>query len=69
MLELTILFRIISIYLGTFIMSSFRNGDNINFKIDVIRRIIFTLGFLLNLYNLAKVAFVIRIDSNTTLRL
>ena len=44
------------IYFGAFIMSTFRNGDNKNFKIDVIGRIIFTVGFLLNLYNLARAA-------------
>jgi len=50
---------IIMIYFGAFIMSSFRNGTNKNFKIDVIGRLIFTAGFLLNLYNLAKAASLI----------
>jgi len=42
------------IYLGAFIMASFRSGNKKNLTIDVIGRIIFTLGFLLNLYNLAR---------------
>jgi len=50
---------IILIYFGAFIMASFRNGANKNFKIDVIGRIIFTFGFLLNLYNLASAALLI----------
>jgi len=50
---------IILIYFGAFIMSTFRNGANKNFKIDVIGRIIFTFGFLLNLYNLASAALLI----------
>ena len=50
---------IIMIYFGAFIMSTFRSGANKNFKIDVVGRIIFTVGFLLNLYNLARAATLI----------
>jgi len=50
---------IMSIYLGAFIMASFRNGVKKNLIIDVIGRIIFALGFLLNLYNLARATSII----------
>lgn len=50
---------ILSIYFGAFIMASFRNGVKKNLIIDVIGRIIFTLGFLLNLYNLARATSII----------
>jgi len=47
------------IYFGAFIMATFRNGANKNLKVDIAGRIIFTFGFLLNLYNLSRAAALI----------
>jgi len=50
---------ILSIYFGAFMMGTFRQGLKKNFTLDVIGRVIFTAGFLLNLYNLARAASII----------
>ncbi len=47
---------ILSIFLGAGTMSRFRQGANKNLTIDIIGRIVFTFGFLMNLYNIAKAA-------------
>jgi len=53
---------ILLIYLGAFMMATFRQGIKKNFTLDIIGRIIFTTGFLLNLFNLARAASIILID-------
>lgn len=50
---------ILVIYSGAFMMSTFRWGAKKNFTLDVIGRIVFVSGFLLNLYNLARAASII----------
>lgn len=50
---------IFTIFLGAFIMSTFRRGKNKNLTLDVLGRLVFTTGFLLNLYNLARAALEI----------
>ena len=45
---------ILLIYFGAFLMATFRQGVKKNLTVDVVGRIIFTVGFLLNLYNLAR---------------
>ena len=47
------------IYLGAFMMATFRWGDKKNFTLDIVGRIVFTFGFLLNLYNLSRAASII----------
>lgn len=47
------------IYFGAFMMATFRRGPKKNLTKDVIGRIIFTIGFLVNLYNLARAASII----------
>ena len=49
-----VILAILSIFFGAFIMATFRRGPNKNLTIDVVGRMIFTAGFLLNLYNLAR---------------
>ena len=44
---------ILAIYFGAFNMATFRQGAKKNLLADWIGRVIFTTGFLLNLYNLA----------------
>lgn len=48
-----------AIFLGANFMGHFRNGPNKNINYDIVGRIIFTLGFLLNLYNLARAGLII----------
>jgi hypothetical protein len=50
---------ILAIYIGAFIMASYRCGIHKNFIKDVIGRIIFTLGFILNTFNLARATEII----------
>ncbi|PIR55118.1 hypothetical protein COU74_02975 [Candidatus Peregrinibacteria bacterium CG10_big_fil_rev_8_21_14_0_10_36_19] len=47
---------ILTIFFGAFIISTFRRGKNKDITLDVMGRLIFTVGFLLNLYNLARAA-------------
>ena len=50
---------ILSIFSGAFMMATFRRGPQKNLSTDIIGRIIFTAGFFLNLYNLARAASII----------
>jgi hypothetical protein len=47
---------ILTIFLGASMMSTFRRGEKANLNLDVIGRLIFVTGFLLNLYNLIRAA-------------
>ena len=47
---------ILTIFFGAFIISTFRRGKSKDLTLDVMGRLIFTVGFLLNLYNLARAA-------------
>jgi hypothetical protein len=47
---------ILSIFFGASMMSTFRRGKHKNLNLDVLGRLIFTTGFLINLYNLARAA-------------
>lgn len=47
---------ILTIFLGAFTIGTFRQGKHSNLKLDIIGRLIFITGFLLNLYNLARAA-------------
>ena len=47
---------ILTIFLGAFIIGTFREGKNANLALDILGRLIFTTGFLLNLYNLIRAA-------------
>ncbi|GEM_PF-3692906 len=44
------------IFLGAFIIATFRQGKRTNLALDVVGRLIFILGFLLNLHNLIRAA-------------
>jgi len=50
---------ILTIFFGAFIISTFRRGKSKDLTLDVMGRIIFTVGFLLNLYNLVRAASTI----------
>jgi len=50
---------ILTIFLGAFMMSTFRQGKCTNLTLDVVGRLVFITGFLINLYNLARAASVI----------
>ena len=50
---------ILIIYFGAGMMATFRWGDKKNFTLDIIGRVVFTFGFLLNLYNLARAASIL----------
>ncbi len=50
---------ILLIYFGAFMMATFRHGYKKNLSLDIMGRIIFTIGFLLNLFNLARAASII----------
>jgi len=50
---------ILLIFLGANMMGTFRWGDKKNMNLDVLGRVIFTIGFLINLYNLARAASLI----------
>ena len=50
---------ILAIFLGAFMMATFRQGAKKNFTLDILGRVVFTGGFLLNLYNLARAASII----------
>ena len=45
---------ILSIFIGAFMMATYRQGSKKNLGIDVLGRVIFVFGFLLNLFNLAR---------------
>lgn len=45
---------ILSIFLGASMMSRFRRGEYHNLSWDIVGRIVFIMGFLLNLYNLVQ---------------
>lgn len=47
------------IFLGANMMGTFRRGVKKNLNLDVVGRVIFTMGFLTNLYNLARAASII----------
>lgn len=47
---------ILSIFLGAFTIGTFRRGRHVNLALDIVGRLIFVAGFLLNLYNLARAA-------------
>lgn len=50
---------ILLIFLGANMMGTFRRGVKKNLNLDILGRVIFTIGFLTNLYNLARAALVI----------
>lgn len=50
---------ILLIFWGANMMGTFRRGVKKNMNWDVLGRIIFTIGFLTNLYNLARAALII----------
>lgn len=50
---------ILTIFFGAGMMATFRKGPRKNFTVDVVGRVVFTGGFLLNLYNLARAAGII----------
>ena len=56
-----VLVGILLIFTGANMMGTFRRGVQKNLNLDVLGRIIFTIGFLINLYNLARGASVILI--------
>lgn len=45
---------ILSIFFGASIISTFREGNHKNLTLDIIGRLVFIAGFLLNLYNLSR---------------
>lgn len=47
------------IFIGANMMGTFRRGVKKNLNLDVLGRMIFTTGFLINLYNLARTASII----------
>jgi len=47
---------ILTIFLGASMISTFRKGRHTNLTLDVVGRLVFVTGFLLNLYNLYRAA-------------
>ena len=50
---------ILLIFLGANMMGTFRRGAKKNLNLDVLGRVVFTIGFLTNLYNVARAAAII----------
>lgn len=50
---------ILMIFIGASMMSTFRTGKHVNLTLDITGRLIFSTGFLLNLYNLVRATSVL----------